>query len=453
MSLRFGTDGVRGVANTELTPELAVALGRAAVRSIGAPRWLVGRDTRRSGPLLAAALSAGLASEGASVVDIGVLPTPGVAHLSKEDGVAAAMISASHNAFGDNGIKFFTPGGRKLDDRTEERLEHVLAQLEREGIPGTASRPVGGDVGIVDRDPAAAERYARHLVTSSIEGRKLTGLRVVLDCSNGAASSVGPHVLTALGAEVTVIHAEPDGANINEGCGSNHPEALQQVVTTRRAHVGLALDGDADRLIAVDAGGNVVDGDHVIAICAVDRMERGALSDDTVVVTVMTNLGFRQAMAARGIKVIETDVGDRSVLEAMDAGGYSLGGEQSGHVIFSDLASTGDGVLTGVQLLDVMARTGRPLADLAAVMGRLPQVLRNVAVPRRDPGIVERLRQDVAMAELELAGQGRVLVRPSGTEPLVRVMVEAPTAEQASVVAERLVAAVERLSGEPSPTG
>ena len=301
MSLRFGTDGVRGVANTELTPELAVSLGRAAVRAIGAGRWLVGRDTRRSGPLLAAALSAGLASEGASVVDIGVLPTPGVAHLSKADGVAAAMISASHNPFGDNGIKFFAPGGRKLDDPTEDALEAQLARLEHEGIPGAADRPVGGGVGLVDRDPAAGERYARHLQDTSIEGRRLTGLRVVLDCSNGAGSTVGPKVLTALGADVTVIHADPDGSNINEGCGSNHPESLQQVVANRRADVGLALDGDADRLIAVDADGNVVDGDHVIAICAVDRHERGLLPHDTVVVTVMTNLGFRQAMADQGI--------------------------------------------------------------------------------------------------------------------------------------------------------
>jgi phosphoglucosamine mutase len=451
VSLRFGTDGVRGIANAELTPELAVALGRAAVAAIGRGRWYVARDTRRSGPLLAAALSAGLASEGAEVVDVGVLPTPGVAHLSREDGVAAAMISASHNAFGDNGIKFFAPGGRKLDDATEDALEAHLSRLEQEGIPGTARRPVGAEVGIVGRDPSVAERYAVHLQRTSIEGRKLTGLRVVLDCSNGAASIVGPHVLTALGADVTVINAEPDGANINAGCGSNHPESLQQVVVTRRADVGLALDGDADRLIAVDADGQVVDGDHVIAICALDRHERGMLADDTVVVTVMTNLGFRQAMAAQGIKVVETDVGDRAVLEAMELGGYSLGGEQSGHVIFSELASTGDGVLTGIQLLDVMARTGRPLADLAAVMSRLPQVLRNVKVARRDGAIVERLRQDIAMAELELAGQGRVLVRPSGTEPLVRVMVEAPTAEQAVDVADRLVIAVERLSGEPSP--
>jgi phosphoglucosamine mutase len=451
VSLRFGTDGVRGVANTELTPELAVALGRAAVRAIGAGRWLVARDTRRSGPLLGAALSAGLASEGASVVDVGVLPTPGVAHLSKVDGVAAAMISASHNPFGDNGIKFFSPGGRKLDDPTEHSLEVQVARLEREGIPGAAERPVGDGVGIVDRDPAAAERYAQHLQQTSIDGRRLTGLRVVLDCSNGAASIVGPQVLTALGAQVTVINAEPDGSNINADCGSNHPEALQRFVAKGRADVGLALDGDADRLIAVDADGNVVDGDHVIAVCAIDRHERGVLPDDTVVVTVMTNLGFRHAMHANGIKVIETDVGDRSVLEAMVAGGYTLGGEQSGHVIFSELASTGDGVLTGIQLLDVMARTGRSLADLASVMTRLPQVLRNVRVARKDAGVIERLAQDIAIAEIELAGQGRVLVRPSGTEPLVRVMVEAPTAEQASAVTDRLVAAVERISGEPSP--
>jgi phosphoglucosamine mutase len=451
VTLRFGTDGVRGVANAELTPELAVALGRAAVRAIGGDRWLVGRDTRRSGPLLAAAVGAGLASEGATVIDIGVLPTPGVAHLSREDGVGAAMISASHNPFGDNGIKFFAPGGRKLDDATEDALEAELARLEQEGVPGSAERPVGGAVGIVDRDPAAVQRYARHLQATGTDGRRLTGLKVVLDCSNGAASSVAPHVLTALGAEVTVIHAEPDGSNINEGCGSNHPESLQRLVTARRADVGLALDGDADRLVAVDAEGTVVDGDHIIAICAIDRKERGLLAGDTVVVTVMTNLGFHHAMRGAGIEVVTTDVGDRAVAEAMEAGGFALGGEQSGHVIFSDLASTGDGTLTALQLLDVVVRTGRPLADLARAMTRLPQVLRNTKVPRKDPTIVDRLAQDIAMAELELAGEGRVLVRPSGTEPLIRVMVEAPTAEQASATADRLVGAVERVAGEASP--
>jgi phosphoglucosamine mutase len=425
VSLRFGTDGVRGAANTELTPELAVALGRAAVRAIGAGHWLVARDTRRSGPLLAAALSAGLASEGATVIDIGVLPTPGVAHLSKVDGVGAAVISASHNPFGDNGIKFFAPGGRKLDDPTEDALEGHLAQLEQEGIPGSAARPVAGEVGIVGRDAAAGERYATHLEQTSLDGRRLAGLRVVLDCSNGAASVIGPRVLTALGAAVTVVHAEPDGSNINEGCGSNHPESLQRIVANRRADVGLALDGDADRLIAVDAEGNVVDGDHIIAICAVDRHERGLLPDDTVVVTVMTNLGFRQAMAAHGIKVVETDVGDRSVLEAMKAGGYALGGEQSGHVIFGEYLFTGDGLATSLNVLRTMAATGRTLGDLASELTTYPQVLMNLRVERRvDLRTIPEVAAVMASVESRLAGNGRLLVRYSGTEPLLRVMLE-----------------------------
>lgn len=451
MSLKFGTDGVRGVANSELTPELALSLGRAAARVIGRGPWLIGRDTRRSGPLLFAALAAGLASEGALVVDLGVLPTPGVAHLSAIDDVAAAMISASHNAFSDNGIKLFSPGGRKLDDTTEDELEAELTVLEVNGIPGSAQRPTGSEVGGLTAQPGAWERYAEHLERDVIDDRRLTGTRVVIDCANGASSRVAPRVLTALGADVTVINAQPDGVNINESCGSNHPEALQRAVVARRAQVGLAFDGDADRLIAVDADGQVVDGDHIIAVCALDRHERGTLVDDTVVVTVMTNLGFRNAMRGRGINVVETDVGDRYVLEALARGGYSLGGEQSGHVIFSDLASTGDGVLTGIVLLDAMARSGRSLADLASVMTRLPQVLRNVRVPRRDPELLAHLAPDLSQADISLAGVGRVLVRPSGTEPVVRVMVEAPTAEEATTVADTLVAAVERVAGGASP--
>ncbi len=446
MSLRFGTDGVRGVANTELTPELAVSLGRAAARGLGSGSWLLGRDTRRSGPLLAAALAAGLASEGATVADVGVLPTPGVAHLSAVHELPAAVISASHNPFADNGIKLFAAGGHKLRDDTEKRLEASLAWLEREGIPGAADRPSGADIGVLAGAPEAWESYADHLEADVLDGRALAGLRVVVDCAHGAASVVAPRVLTALGAEVTVLNAEPDGTNINVGCGSNHPEALQQAVVARGAQVGLALDGDADRVIAVDADGRVVDGDHILAVCAVDLHEQGRLAAATVVVTVMTNLGFHQAMAERGISVVETAVGDRAVLEALEDGGFSLGGEQSGHVIFRELATTGDGLLTGIRLVDAVARSGRPLADLASVMTRLPQVLRNVAVSRRDPALVEHLAGEIAAAEEALAGTGRVLVRPSGTEPLVRVMVEAPTAEAAATVADRLVEAVERAT-------
>ena len=437
MSLKFGTDGVRGVANQELTPELALTLGRAAAHVIGGSRWVIGRDPRRSGPLLGAALAAGLASEGVEVVDLGVLPTPGVAHLSAVHGVPGAMISASHNPFGDNGIKLFTAGGHKLSDEVEHRLEEALAELSARA--GGHPRPGGADVGLITAEPDAMAPYRDHLVTRAIAGRGLDGLRVVVDTANGAVSGLAADVLEALGARVTAIHDRPDGVNINDGCGSTHPEDLQRAVVEAGADAGLAFDGDADRVLAVDAAGELVDGDEIIAICAIDRHERGELANDTVVVTVMSNLGFRQGMAAHGISVVDTSVGDRYVLEALDRGGHVLGGEQSGHVIFRDLASTGDGLLTGLAVLDVMARSGRKLADLAAsAMTRLPQVLVNVPTATRDPDLVGRLAADVAAAEDRLGGRGRVLLRPSGTEPLVRVMVEAPTADEARAVADGL---------------
>jgi phosphoglucosamine mutase len=446
MTLRFGTDGVRGVANAELTPELVLRLGRAAARVLDGSTFLVGRDTRVSGPLLHAALTAGLAAEGASVVDLGVLPTPGVAWLSAADGVPAAMISASHNAFADNGIKFFAAGGRKLPDDVEERLE---AELDR---PVT-SVPTGADVGRVSLAGDAVARYCDALV-GSLEGRRLDGLHVVVDCAHGAASDVAPAVLRRLGAEVEVIHAQPDGVNINAGCGSTHPESLQRSVVALGAAAGLAFDGDADRVLAVDASGALVDGDQLIAICALDLRSRGRLKGDTVVVTVMTNLGFHLAMAEHGVRVEQTQVGDRYVLEALGRGGWSLGGEQSGHVIFSELATTGDGVLTGLQVLDVLRRSGRPLADLASVMTRLPQVLENVRV--RDRGALESsaaVDAEIAAVEAELGDHGRVLIRPSGTEPLVRVMVEAPTADQAQAAADRLAAAVTAACGTETNRG
>lgn len=447
MTLKFGTDGVRGVANQELTPELVVALGRAAAGVLGGSTFLVGRDTRASGPLLQAALSAGLASEGASVLDLGVLPTPGVAFASATRRLPAAVISASHNPFPDNGIKLFAPGGCKLADDVEEILEARLTQvLSGGGLPG-ASVPTAGAVGRLATDTSAFDEYVAHLV-GSLEGRRLDHLRVVLDCANGAAFQAAPRALVALGADVEVIGHQPDGTNINEGCGSTFPMALQQAVVAAGADVGLALDGDADRVLAVDGQGGLVDGDHLLALCAQDLRSRGLLREDTVVVTVMTNLGFRHAMAAQGITVQETAVGDRYVLEALERGGWSLGGEQSGHLIFRELATTGDGTLTGLMLLDLVRRQGRPLAELAAeAMTRLPQVLRNVRVAVRDPGVVERLRPAIDDAEAELGGQGRVLVRPSGTEPLVRVMVEAPTEQEAEETVARLVAEVERALG------
>ena len=437
MPLRFGTDGVRGVANVDLTPELVLALGRAAARVLPGKRFLIGRDTRQSGPMLESALAAGLASEGVHVERLGVLPTPAVAWRSATDNVPAAVVSASHNPFADNGVKLFAAGGRKLRDDVEEEIE---AELDRLVSGGTATTTADSRVGsIIDR--AVGDEYERFIL-STIDG-SLDGMRVVVDCANGAASHVAPELLRLAGAAVDVLHAAPDGTNINEGCGATHIESLQRRVVEIGADVGLALDGDADRVLAVDGRGRVVDGDHLIAICALDMAARGRLTANAVVVTVMTNLGFRLAMDAAGIEVVETAVGDRYVLEALDERGLSIGGEQSGHVIFRDIATTGDGLLTGLQLLDVVRRTGRSLADLAdGAMTSLPQVLKNVRVPGSATTVIGAVAADVAAVEAELGGRGRVLLRPSGTEPLVRVMVEAPTAEEANAAADRLCAAV-----------
>ncbi|MDQ6785127.1 MAG: phosphoglucosamine mutase [Actinomycetota bacterium] len=444
MTLRFGTDGVRGVAGSELTPELVLALGRAAGRIvIGGPSvWYLGRDTRRSGPMLGAALAAGLTAEGADVVDLGVLPTPAVATLAASGGAAAAMISASHNPYADNGVKLFAPGGRKLDDDTEARVEAELLRLvEGAGADSAGLRRGGLGVGTVRADPQAASWYQDRLIDVGLEGRRLTGLRVALDCANGAASALAPAVLAAAGAEVVaVLGAEPDGRNINAGCGSTNPSGLTAAVVAEGADVGLAFDGDADRLIAVDGTGRVVDGDRLLAIFAADLRHRGRLRGDTVVVTVMSNLGFHRAMAAEGIAVHQTGVGDRLVLAALEEGSWSLGGEQSGHIIFADLATTGDGILAGLALLDAVCREQRTLAEWAGgIMDRVPQVLRNVTVSDR-AGLdgATAVWDEVAAVEGELAEAGRVLLRPSGTEPLIRVMVEAPTEQVASAAVDRL---------------
>jgi phosphoglucosamine mutase len=444
VTLRFGTDGVRGIANAELTPELVMALGRAAARVLGTGPFLVGRDTRISGPLLQAALSAGLATEGADVVDLGVVPTPAVAWLSAADDLPAAMISASHNPFPDNGVKFFLAGGRKLSDEIEARLETELDRLLTD--PQESPRRTGSELGRLVPGPGV-ERYEAALAATVAAG-SLDGLSVVLDCANGAASAVAPEVLRRLGARVAVIHDTPDGLNINDASGSTHPEELQRQVVAGGADVGLAFDGDADRVLAVDAAGALVDGDQLIAICALDRRQRGRLPGDTVVVTVMSNLGFRQAMTAQGISMVETDVGDRYVLEEMERGGWGLGGEQSGHIIFGDLATTGDGLLTGLQVLDVMARTGRSLSDLAGVMVRLPQILRNVPVARTAKvSASEELTLAIKAVEAELGERGRVLVRPSGTEPVVRVMVEAMTVDEAEGACTQLCEVVKKVLG------
>lgn len=453
MALKFGTDGLRGVANTELSPELVMGLGRAAAGVFGPAPFLLARDTRRSGPLLQAALAAGLASAGCDVVDLGVLPTPGLAWAAAERGRPAAMISASHNPFADNGIKFIDPAGIKIPPATEARLEAGMAALVDAGLPdrglrGEMTAAVGAEVGCFTTDFEARHRYADHLV-ASLEGRRLHGTSVVLDCANGAAFALAPDVFERLGASVTVISSEPDGTNINHACGSTHPESLGRSVISTGADLGLAFDGDADRVLAVDGQGQVVDGDHLLALFARDMSERGRLAGNTVVVTVMTNLGFHHAMDRAGIAVVQTGVGDRLVFGAITDGGFSLGGEQSGHIIFRDLATTGDGILTGLALMDLVRRSGATLADLArGAMTRLPQELHNVVVA--DPGGLEvagAVWEEVAAVEAELGETGRVLLRRSGTERLVRVMVEAPTPERAQAAALRLVQVVEKELG------
>ena len=452
MTLRFGTDGIRG-RDVELAPELVVAVGRAAARALpvaAGDHFVVGRDTRRSGPMIESALAAGLAAEGVVVERLGVLPTPGVARAAAATGGAGAMISASHNVFSDNGIKFFAAGGRKLSDEAEARFESVLDTL----MVGIAPAPRGGaSMGTVDDRPGCAEQYVTG-VLAALEGRRLDGLSVVLDPAHGAAWSVGPELLRRAGALVEVINAAPDGVNINRDCGSTAPDALCRAVVAAGADLGLALDGDADRVIAVDHRGEPVDGDHLIALLAIDMADRDRLRESTVVVTVMSNLGLRRAMAERGITVVETPVGDRHVLAALERGGWSLGGEQSGHVIVPALAGTGDGLLTGLLVADLVRRSGQTLAALsAAAMTRLPQVLRAIPVDHRDPEIAGRLAPDIAAVEAELGDQGRVLLRASGTEPVIRVMVEAPTVEQAERLAGLLAGAVERVGAGAAQGG
>ncbi len=454
MARLFGTDGVRGTANLDLTAEIALELSVAAAHVLGEagafarsarPVALVGRDTRASGEFLEAAVVAGLASAGVDVVRLGVIPTPGVAHLVGQlDADLGVMLSASHNPMPDNGIKFFARGGVKLDDDIEDAIEERMHEVWL--------RPTGAEVGRVVDDRGAIEAYVAHLVASLGDRASLEGLKVVIDCANGAAHLTALAAFDAQGAEVVPLHAEPDGLNINDNCGSTHLESLQAAVVANGADLGIALDGDADRCLAVDHAGEVVDGDQILAILALAMREEQTLHSDTVVATVMSNLGFLNAMRDAGIHVDQTKVGDRYVLEAMNANGFTLGGEQSGHVIMSEFATTGDGVLTALHLAARMARTGRSLRELAAVMTRLPQVLLNVPnVNKSRAGIDPVVNAAVSAATRELGRNGRVLLRPSGTEPLVRVMVEAETADRAGEVAERLAAVVrDRLSLDPA---
>ncbi|APT90041.1 phosphoglucosamine mutase [Corynebacterium sphenisci DSM 44792] len=440
----FGTDGVRGLANRTLTAPLAMRLGAAAATVLTRdsnpakrrPLAVVGRDPRVSGEMLAAALSAGLASKGVDVLRVGVLPTPGVAFLTDDYGAElGVMISASHNPMPDNGIKFFAAGGTKLDDAVEKEIERELDLLEDTG-------PTGAGVGrIIEEAPDALDRYLFHL--SRAVPRKLDGIRVVVDCANGAASDAAPLAYAAAGADVVAIHNSPDSYNINDSCGSTHIDVLQKAVLEHGADLGLAHDGDADRCLAVDSSGNVIDGDQIMAILAVAMKEDGLLHHNTLVATVMSNLGLRLAMREHGIEMRTTRVGDRYVLADLAAGGYSLGGEQSGHVVIPDFATTGDGTLTGLNLMARMAGTGKTLAELAAVMTVLPQTLINVPVADK-AAIADspEVTAAVAEAEAELGETGRVLLRPSGTEELFRVMVEAADAETARRIAGHLAAVV-----------
>ncbi len=447
MTLKFGTDGVRGVAFTELTTEYTFALARAAAQVLGGGRWLIGRDTRESGPALEQAVVEGLLAGGGEPVVLGVVPTPALAWLAAQQRCPAAMITASHNPWQDNGVKIFGVGGVKLSDPVERAIEAAMVPAM---VPATGPAQNTG-ANFSSSGPTAPpalderDRYVMHLVDAH---GSLRGLRVVLDCANGAMCDVAPAVFTALGADVTVIHAAPDGRNINDRCGATHTASLSEAVVAHSATLGLAFDGDGDRVIAVDHLGRVVDGDRLIALAALQLRELGELHHDTVVVTVMSNIGFHRAMEAAGIHVVTTNVGDRYVLEALDGGGFSVGGEQSGHIIYRDLATTGDGLLAGLRLAEYVHGHHDSLAHMAAeVMVGYPQVLVNVKVAERHPYAADELAAEIAAADRLLEGDGRILVRASGTEPLIRVMVEATTDALARQVADQLAIAVHARFG------
>jgi len=438
----FGTDGIRGAANRELTPELALRVGCAAVKVLAKdnarPFLVVGRDTRISGSMLESALVAGICSSGGCVELLGVVPTPAVAFLTmSREADAGVVISASHNPARDNGIKFFHSTGFKLPDDVELEMESLIHEGMGEG------RPDGDAVGRVSVAQDAEEEYLDHLM--DVVRPDLTGMKIVVDCANGAVYRLAPMLLQRLGAEVTVLNAEPDGLNINRECGSTHTESLQRAVMDTGADLGLAFDGDADRLLAVDEKGRLVDGDFIMAICALDMKGKGLLKGDAMVTTVMTNLGFHHAMEREGIRVHVTKVGDRYVLEKMLQEGISLGGEQSGHIIFGDHATTGDGLLTAIKLMDAVVGSGEPLSALSGVMERIPQLLINVEVKDKE-GLLESQSVAKALREWEekLAGEGRVLLRPSGTEPVIRVMVEALDPELAEEAAGALAALIDK---------
>ncbi|WP_099354663.1 phosphoglucosamine mutase [Fredinandcohnia onubensis] len=446
MGKYFGTDGVRGVANSELTPELAFKVGRfggyVLTKDKERPKVLIGRDTRISGHMLEGALVAGLLSIGAEVMRLGVISTPGVAFLTKALGAeAGVMISASHNPVQDNGIKFFGPDGFKLSDEQENEIEALL-DLPEDQLP----RPIGADLGQVNDYFEGGQKYLQFLKQTVEED--FTGIHVALDCANGATSSLATHLFADLDADISTMGTSPNGLNINDGVGSTHPEALAAFLKEKGADVGLAFDGDGDRLIAIDENGEIVDGDQIMYICAKYMKEQGRLKHQTVVSTVMSNLGFYKALEENGIESVQTAVGDRYVVEEMKKSGYILGGEQSGHIIFLDYNTTGDGLLSGLQLVNIMKSTKKPLSQLASEMTKFPQLLVNVKVTDKyhvaDNPIIKEVIEQV---EAEMNGNGRILVRPSGTEPLVRVMAEAPTEELCKEYVDRIVSVVKTEMG------
>lgn len=445
MGKHFGTDGVRGVANLGLTPELAFKVGRfggyVLTKETEKPRVVIGRDTRVSGHMLEGALVAGLLSIGAEVMRLGVISTPGVAYLAKATSAQAGiMISASHNPVEDNGIKFFGPDGFKLSDEQEDEIERLMEG--EDNLP----RPVGADLGVVNDYFEGGQKYLSFL-KESIDN-DFEGFRIALDCANGATSSLATHLFADLEADTFTIGSSPDGLNINEGVGSTHPEKLQKFVIEKDADVGLAFDGDGDRLIAVDELGNIVDGDKIMYICGKYMNDKGYLRHNTVVSTVMSNLGFYKALEEHGMRSDKTAVGDRYVMAEMRKGGYNLGGEQSGHVIFLDYSTTGDGMLSALQLVNVMKETGKKLSELASEMEVYPQVLKNVRVTDKKNALTNpKIKEAIDEVEREMNGEGRVLVRPSGTEPLVRVMVEAATKDECEHYADRVVKVIDDLLG------
>jgi phosphoglucosamine mutase len=445
MGKYFGTDGVRGIANKELTPELAFKLGRfggyVLTKETEKPKVLIGRDTRVSGHMLEGALVAGLLSIGAEVMRLGVISTPGVAYLTKViDAQAGVMISASHNPVADNGIKFFGSDGFKLSDEQELEIEELLEKED------TLPRPIGSDLGQVNDYFEGGQKYIQYLKQTVDED--FSGLHIALDCAHGATSSLAPHLFADLEADISTMGSSPNGFNINEGVGSTHPEALAAFVKEKGADIGLSFDGDGDRLIAIDENGDIVDGDQIIFICAKYMNKLGRLNNGTVVSTVMSNFGFYKALEANDIASKQTKVGDRYVMEEMKNGGYNLGGEQSGHIIFLDHITTGDGLLSGLQLVNIMKATNKTLSELASEMEKFPQLLKNIKVTDKH-GVVENARCKAAIeaVEAKLNGNGRVLVRPSGTEPLVRVMVEAESQELCTEYVNEIATVVEEELG------